>query len=341
MNNISLLLSSAGRRPYLVEWFQEALTANNVEGRIVVVDADTYAPSRGAADTFLVAPPVVSEEYDSWLAGTLEREGIDLAISINDFELSHWANLEAGFPAEDCLLRLTVETQRLVEDKLLMARALCEQGVQVPETQTGTLALSSVDPSAAGEYVTKGRFGSASRGLRMVTGKELPDVITDVGKEVTDAAGRVFDPSDPRVLDLFVVQERVRGEEYGLDVVSDLGGNHVGVLARRKITMRAGETDRAESVDAAMFEGLAEQITHAIPHRGSIDVDVIIDDAGEMWVIDVNPRFGGGYPFSHLAGANIPAAYVAWATEATPNPSWLRSTPGVVSSKFVGVARSQ
>lgn len=341
MESVALLLSSAGRRPYLVEWFQEALRVNDVDGRIVVIDADPHAPCRAVADTFLVAPPVVSEGYDSWLESTLTNEGIGLAVSFNDFELSHWANLGPDLTGSDRLLRLRADTQNLVEDKLLMANELEAHGVRVPDTRTGGAAMRDLDRLHGRQYVTKGRFGSASRGLRMVAAEDLPDVVNDVIREVTDSSGRSLEPTDPHSLEMFVVQERVHGDEFGLDVVSDLRGEHVTVLARRKISMRAGETDRAVSVDAGPFEELGRQLSRAIPHRGSIDVDVLVDADGTMWVIDVNPRFGGGYPFSHLAGANIPAAYVAWMTGAALDPTWLSSTTEVVSSKYVGIARSR
>lgn len=43
---------------------------------------------------------------------------------------------------------------------------------------------------------------------------------------------------------------------------------------------------------------------------GSIDVDFRENAAGEPMVIDVNPRMGGGYPFTHRAGADMPSALV-------------------------------
>ena len=50
-------------------------------------------------------------------------------------------------------------------------------------------------------------------------------------------------------------------------------------------------------------------------------------------MLELNPRFGGGYPFSHVAGANLPAALIAWATGKPVDPSWLRVAPNIMSSK--------
>lgn len=338
---VNLLLSSAGRRPYLVEWFQNALKMNRVHGRILVTDSDPHAPSRAFADHFVVAPAVINSNYEAWLDTLLLTERIDLAISLNDFELSKWANFESNLASADRLLRLAPDTQKVVEDKLQAALCLRTNGVPVPDTRTADEVLDNLTNSHAVDFVTKGRFGSASRGLRFATSSGLPSAVSEAVQEVTDPFGLKADPTDPRSLGLIVVQPHIHGQEFGIDVVCDLDGQYVTTLARRKIAMRAGETDRAESVDAAPFEALGRQIAKAIPHRGIIDVDVIIDTNENPWVIDINPRFGGGYPFSHLAGANIPAAYVAWVLNADPEPNWLTSKAGVISSKFVGVTRTE
>lgn len=51
-------------------------------------------------------------------------------------------------------------------------------------------------------------------------------------------------------------------------------------------------------------------------------------------VLELNPRFGGGYPFSHVAGANIPAAIIAWIEGAEPKSEWFAVRPGVATAKY-------
>ena len=49
---------------------------------------------------------------------------------------------------------------------------------------------------------------------------------------------------------------------------------------------------------------MARQLSKKIGHIGNLDIDFIETEEGEIFVIDFNPRFGGGYPFTHLSGAN-------------------------------------
>lgn len=145
----------------------------------------------------------------------------------------------------------------------------------------------------------------------------------------------IADPS------LVVVQELVEGEEFGLDVVCSFEGEYQAVLARKKLKMRAGETDRAVTVSSEPFDMFGRDLANALSLRGLTDVDVIVRSDGKPVVIDINPRFGGGYPFSHLAGANVPACYVAWVTGNDIRSDWLQPRPGVVSSKYEAIRSVQ
>ena len=336
---MNILLTAVGRRPYLVQWFQDALQSAGLPGKVIAADLDAHAPARAFADDFLQAPRADSDEYLKWLEDVLESEAISLAVSINDFELSTWSRLPQGTPW-DVLVRLDEQTQNTVEDKVVMNQVLSDAGIPTPKTWVGSQAAQAVT-AHDGDFITKGRFGSASRGLRFTNGKGLAETIQDAVSEVTDRNGMPALQQDSFAADdLVLVQERIDGTEYGVDVISDLNGKYAGVAAREKIAMRAGETDRAVSVSPEMFESVAKHLSEAVRHQGTMDVDIIVDSEGTPYVIDINPRFGGGYPFSHLAGADVPSAYVAWASGATPPREWCDTKPGVTAGKYVGIAAS-
>lgn len=334
----TILLASAGRRPYLVRWFKEALELNGLSGRVVLADTDQFAPARAVADDFVHAPLARDPEYVPWLAKTIADNAVDVAVSVNDFEISTWSRLHSE-PAFSALVRTTADIQESVEDKVAMSAALLEQGISVPSLEKPSHALAMTGRGDEAErIVIKGRFGSASRGLRVIQRREVAAVMASAHAEVTERDGRATSADDDPDATL-VVQSFIEGEEFGLDVVCDFTGEYATVLVRKKLAMRNGETDRAVSVDAARFELLARKLSAALPHKGVFDVDIIVDSAGDPWVIDVNPRFGGGYPFSHTAGAHIPAAYVAWANDLPVAPEWLASEGGVLSGKSVEVVR--
>ena len=88
----------------------------------------------------------------------------------------------------------------------------------------------------------------------------------------------------------------------------------------------------ARPADPAL-QAVGERIGRRLGHRGILDADAFVDGEA-ICVIDLNPRFGGGYPFSHLAGADLPAAIIAWAEGRTPDPAWLRVAPNVTMARY-------
>ena len=86
------------------------------------------------------------------------------------------------------------------------------------------------------------------------------------------------------------------------------------------------------------FLGVAEvehgrALRRALGPVGVADCDVFVGAEGPT-VLELNPRFGNAYPFAHVAGADLPAAVVAWARGDLPEPGWLRAEPGVTAARY-------
>jgi carbamoyl-phosphate synthase large subunit len=132
-----------------------------------------------------------------------------------------------------------------------------------------------------------------------------------------------------------LIQERLSGQEFGMDVINDLNGCHVCTFIKRKIRMRAGQTDQAVTARDDRLEMIGQLIGEKLGHVGLLDCDAFVTENG-CYVIDINPRIGGGYPFAHIAGANLPAALIAWVTGQQVDPAWFSIEPNVASSRFDG-----
>jgi carbamoyl-phosphate synthase large subunit len=133
-----------------------------------------------------------------------------------------------------------------------------------------------------------------------------------------------------------IIQQAVAGREFDIEIVNDLTGQYHSCLGKEKLASRSGECDMARTLEDPRFRVLGKRLATLLRHIGVLDVD-LIEHGGKLYVIELNPRFGGCYPFSHLAGANLPAAYIAWAQGRSPRPSWLRVKPGIKSLKEISL----
>lgn len=331
---VNVLIGSGGRRNYLVNWFREAIKDLGIQGSVCVLDAARSAPALADADLAATVPPFSSDEYFPAVAELCREWDVDLALSLNDYEATQWST-SANAPFENMGINLIAPSgmcQALVEDKAAYRRAFESALVSTPETLTGAEALALTELPWQGEVIVKHRYGSGSVGLARVAQGSWRSEVLRVAETARDRFGEHVVNRDSGLVNV-VVQQAIDGAEYGVDVVHDFEGQFVSTLVRRKLRMRSGETDQAVTVAPDDFVGVARAIGEVTAHRGLIDTDVLVDDAGQMFVIDVNPRFGGGYPFSHVAGARIPHAYLAWHLGRPVEIDWCSYSADVTSAK--------
>ena len=89
----------------------------------------------------------------------------------------------------------------------------------------------------------KPRWGSGSIGIEIVYDEEeLATVYTLLQKKIKRTILSTVSQKDS---DCILIQQKISGEEYGLDVINNLCGEQVTVVVKKKLAMRAGETDKA------------------------------------------------------------------------------------------------
>ncbi|HET6520793.1 MAG TPA: ATP-grasp domain-containing protein [Geminicoccaceae bacterium] len=329
---MNVLLTCAGRRNYLVGYFRAALAGR---GLVFAADSSPEAPALQEADRALIIPPAGRSDYAEHLLRLCRDNRIRLLFSLNDLELPVLAPHRELFRRQGT--ELVVSRPSVIElcfDKWATARFLREQGLRTPRTWLGLdHALAALEHGElACPLVIKPRWGSNSIGIAFV---DDPDELVPTYRLMERVVARsiLAAPSAARDPDaLLLVQERIVGEEHGLDIVNDLRGRYATTFVKRKLAMRAGETDRAVTVADDELERLGATLGRSLGHIGNLDCDVFVTE-GAVHVLELNPRFGGGYPFSHAAGADLPAAFLAWAAGEEPDPRWLRVRPGVRAAK--------
>src|SRR5699024_3847562 len=106
---------------------------------------------------------------------------------------------------------------------------------------------------------------------------------------------------------------------------------------RRKLAMRGGETSVCQTIDPTEFVDLAETFAAALGPQGLIAVDRMRTASGANYIVDINPRFGGGDPMHHLAGADITVSDVASLSGHTNPTPWCQYRHGYTAVKHEDV----
>lgn len=324
-----IVIGSAGRRVYLVQWFQQALLDLGVSGEVIVFDHDPHAAAVAAADGHRVMPAYATPDYAPAMLQAVEELRPDLLITLNDQELTLLADGLADQLRDRGVIVPVLEREqhRIAADKFQTSVALEHAGIPAPVSALLADAEGVRSLVERGEhFIIKDRYGSASSGLLRLSRAELSALLAASPSGITlDGAERV-------------AQVAITGDEYGVDIIAPLTGGPVqGLLARKIVTLRNGESATAISVDNSPFIDLAQQMNQVLGIRGICSLDVIVDHDGVTHVIDINPRFSGGYPFNHLAGADVPQFMVASLVGRRPVSEWANYRLAVVSAKHEGM----
>lgn len=337
-----VIIGSVGRRKYLVDWFKQAVAAEEIDAEVVTTENDELSAAANAGDRLIVAPRYESSEYEGFIRELLCTPEPTLFVSVNDYEITRISRfLDESSPNVNATHFIPEwRHQRVIEDKFLLATFLRSHGIKTPSTFLGSdiTALDDLSRKST-ELVVKHRFGSGSSGLQFVTGNELQEAIDRVALTAPNQTGSKVSND---ATSLVVVQPLLKGVEFGVDGVFAPHGSGLlaGTLARQKVRMRSGETDKAVTVDASSFQPPVQKIGELFQLRGLIDMDFIVVPGQEPAVIDINPRFGGGYPFMHIAGANAPRFLVKTVFEGVSDPELLAYESNVTGAKYDNVART-
>ena len=309
---MNILFTCAGRRTYLLKYFKE----NMQEGdNVIATDMQLSAPALQIADVKLQVPAVYADDYISRTLDICKRYSIDALISLNDLELPILAEQKARF--DELGVKVIVSDPRVIDicfDKYKTAQWVEGLGLNAPKTY---VTLEDAKKALANREIAfplflKPRWGSGSIGLETVEDmEELNDVYQLLFKKIKKTILATASVGEEYIM----IQEKLTGNEYGLDVMNDLDGNFIAVSVKQKLAMRAGETDKAVTVDLPEVRELGAIIGRNLGHVGNLDLDIMQRANGDYCVLELNPRFGGGFPFSYEAGVNLPKAILMWLHE--------------------------
>lgn len=282
---MNILILSCGTRNKIVQYMKRELSGR---GRVIATDMSPNAPALYDADAFYLVPRITEPGYIDMVLDICRKEQIQGVFSLIDPELSLLAEHEQSFrQIGTTVIGSSYELCERTLDKWQMYLWLKEHGY--------ACARSYVDRNVFYRDVENGRIsypvfvkpvrGSASIAITRAEDRETVEFLFSHGEGL-------------------LIQEYLKGQEIGADCYIDLiSGETVSVFTKKKLVMRAGETDKGISFkDPVLFE-LVERFIKESGFRGQIDID-IFDCDGSYYISEVNPRFGGGYPHAYEAGVN-------------------------------------
>lgn len=329
---MNVLLTSVGRRAYMVKYFKEVL---GEKGMVHVCNSDSKSIAFKYADKKVVSPLIYDENYIPFLLNYCRDNSINILISLFDIDLLMLAKHKKKF--EEVGTKVIVSDSSIVEicnDKWKTYHFLKKNGFHVPASflNLGEVISRIAMGKLSYPIVVKPRYGCGSISVAIAYDEEDIHYLTKKANE--DIANSYLKYESAVTEDKVIYQECLRGQEYGADIINDLKGETQNVIVRKKIAMRSGETDIAELVEEPIIHRELEKLGNITRHIANMDCDVFLVD-GVPYILEMNARFGGGYPFSHMGGCNLPKAIVEWVSGNNIDKDLITSKTGITGFKEI------
>ncbi len=277
---MNILFTGVGRRIELLQAFRNAALVLNKELKIYGADMAGTAPALAYCDYVRRVVAMKDPGYIQNLLDICVADRIDLLIPTIDTDLLVLAENKERFEALGTRVMISAPDKiRICRDKNNTSQFFVDCGLHAPMPVNNWKEYKSGFPA-----FIKPKDGSSSINAFKVENEEELEVY----------AGQVED---------YIVQPFVSGKEYTIDIFCDWNGNPISIVPRERLQVRAGEVLKTQiSMDQTMIEE-SKALCKAFKPCGPMTVQLIRDDTGIDWYIEINPRFGGGAPLSMKAGA--------------------------------------
>lgn len=283
MNNI--LITSAGQRVALVRDFQETLRKHFPEAKVFTTDMNPrLAPAAYVSDGCFEVLRVTNPQYIPQLLQLCKDNEIGMIVPTIDTELLVLAENKRQFEDNGIVVSVSsLDFIKICRDKRNTGEFFEKHGIRVPKP------IDKNNPTFP--MFAKPYDGSLSTNLHYIkNAEELTDEILN----------------DPKLLFMEYIDKEVY-KEYTVDMYYGRDNKVKCIVPRERIKIRAGEINKGMTEKEPLTQYLLDRLETIDGCIGCICIQFFFNcETGDVVGIEINPRFGGGYPQTYAAGGNYP-----------------------------------
>lgn len=285
----NILVSSAGKRVELLLEFQRELKSRYPDGEVIAIDMNpAMSPACRMADRAFAVPRVSDNAFIDTLLSICETNNVCCVIPTIDTELQILSSAKEKFISRGIHLMVAdMEFIATCRDKRKTMRLFDKLGIRNPEPRD---KHNPVFPMFAKPY-----DGSLSTNIHVLRNQD------DLTDEILN---------DPKLMFMEYIDKR-EYKEFTVDMYYGRDNHVKAIVPRERIEIRAGEVNKGAARKNYLVSFLKERMDYMPGVVGCICIQLFFRDCDNDVVgIEINPRFGGGYPLSYYAGANFPELIV-------------------------------
>lgn len=271
----------------LLRALRDSLAAGRPGAWVGAVDSGVSAPVQFLADRFWRVPRCTNADFAETVRDICQSHEIGLIVPTIDTELPVYAQNRERFRSVGIDVCISGEaTIAIACEKHATWNWLTANGFPTVRQASPAEALAEL---SAWQFplIAKPHDGSASIGVQRI-----------------DSAGELEYVA--RFRPRYIIQEMAKGREFTINLFVNRLGKCVCAVPHWRLEVRAGEVSKGVTVKDERLMDLGRSVAEALPDaRGALNVQCFLDEDGAIAIIEINARFGGGYPLAHQAGARF------------------------------------
>lgn len=281
----NILITSVGKRVSLVRIFQEALRKLSLQAKVYTTDMKPeMAPAGFVSDGCFKVPRVTDDNYINRLIDICYTNNIGLIIPTIDTELALLAENKSLLREKG--VEVIVSSTDFVcacRDKRKTSALFQQLDICIPEIRD---KYHPKFPLFAKPY-----DGSLSKDIYVIRNSEelTPEIM-----------------QHPKLIFMEYI-DKTQYKEFTVDMYYGKDNKVKAIIPRERVEIRAGEINKGYTRKNYLVPFLKERMNYIPGVVGCICIQLFYNEmTHKVFGIEINPRFGGGYPLSYYAGANFP-----------------------------------
>lgn len=286
----TILITSIGKRVQLIEHLKKTF-------RIIGVDAGDLNAGRYFVDEFYKIPRADSSDYIETLLAICKNKNVKGLIPLYEGEFKALNSAREKFERQGIFLILSgKEVVNICKNKKLTYEYFLKSKIKQPKAYCEVEINEIIEK----EDLTK-----------------FPLFIKPVDGMGSNNAFRINNINELKFfrgyIENNIIQECIEGEEYTVDCLVGGDGNPIYVVPRKRLEVRSGEVVKSITVhDDDIINSTIQAIKRLNEAKdkkglgaiGPLTIQFFKDKNDNIYLLEINPRFGGGVPLSFECGAD-------------------------------------
>jgi carbamoyl-phosphate synthase large subunit len=281
-----ILITSIGCAPASAIARTLFTTNTNCQSKYYIIGIDIQEECVGTfiTDKYIKCPRITDVNYWDFIYNLIKEYKITHIFPTYNTEIVEWSRKKVYLENNlNCVVIVNdIELINIADNKLATYEWCCNNNINIPR-----IKLITERP-----IIIKPINGCGSNGIKILKKDE----------ENNDSMEYINSN--------YIIQEFIKGTEYTIDIIADTNCKVINVIPKERLLIKNGQSFKSITRNDNELIDFATNCSILLGNKSVINIQVIRDNVGKIYLIEINPRFPTTIGLTIKSGVNIPVMLV-------------------------------